>query len=165
MQNNLFKKKRVAKAAYRKRKREEMEASISQSPSTSTTESPQCSTTESSHPPTFSQPPCNIRNWHRSAKPRSLRKAIRALSRSPRKKEIIKSLASTFNLRIQLKKNGQPKNELSEEEPICLEQFFQRPDMTYIALGKNQRKYLGKVNGESQYAQIRYLLWNLNDLV
>ena len=149
MQNDLFKKKRVAKAAYRKRKREEMEASISQSPSTSTTESPQCSTTESSHPPAFSQPPCNIRNWHRSAKPRNLRKAIRALSRSPRKKEIVKSLASTFNLRIQLKNNGQPKNELSEEEPICLEQFFQRPDMTYIALGKNQRKYLGKVNGES----------------
>ena len=159
MQNDLFKKQRVAKVAYRKRKREEMEASISQSPSTSTTESPQCSTTESSHPPTFSQPPCNIRNWHRSAKPRSLRKAIRALSRSPRKKEIFKSLASTFNLRIQLKNNGQPKNELSGEE--SLEQFFQRPDMTYIALGKNQRKYLGKVNGESQYAQIRYL----NDLV
>ena len=62
---------------------------------------------------------------HRSAKSRSLRKAIKVLLRSPRKKEeMVKSLASAFNSRVQLKNNGQPKNQLSEEERFQLEQFF-----------------------------------------
>ena len=102
-----------------------MEASISQSPTTSTMESLQCSKTKSSHPPTSPQPSCSTRNCHRSAKSRSLRKAIKVLLRSPRKKEeMVKSLANAFNLRVQLKNNGQPKNQLSEEERFQLEQFF-----------------------------------------
>ena len=81
---------------------------------------------------------------------RSLRKVITTLPQSPRKKvDIVKSLVSTFNLRIQLKNNRRPKIELSEDERLWLEQFFQRPDIAYIAPGKNQQKYLGKVNGES----------------
>ena len=37
---------------------------------------------------------------------------------------MVKSLASAFNLTVQLKNNGQPKNQLSEEERFQLEQFF-----------------------------------------
>ena len=37
---------------------------------------------------------------------------------------MVKSLASAFNLRVQLKNNGQPKNQLSEEKRFQLEQFF-----------------------------------------
>ena len=94
------------------------------------------------------------------------RKAMRALPSSPSKKvEIVKSLATTFNLRIKLNNGGRPKNLLLKEEKDWLENFFMRPDITYITPGKNQQKYIGKKDGESQYAQIRYLLWNLNDLL
>ena len=34
-----------------------------------------------------------------------------------------------------------------------------------ILLLRNEQKYLGKINAESHYAQIRYLLWNLKDLL
>ena len=56
---------------YTVKKREEMEASISQLSSTSTTESSQCSTTEFWHAPPSQQPSCSTRNWYRSAKSRN----------------------------------------------------------------------------------------------
>lgn len=67
-------------------------------------------------------------------------------------------------MRIKLNNGGRPKNLLSNEEKEWLENFFMRPDITYITPGKNQQKYIGKTDGESRYAQIRYLLWNLKDL-
>ena len=54
------------------KKREEMEASISQLSSTYTTKSSQCSTTESWHAPPSQQPLCSTRNWYRIAKSRNL---------------------------------------------------------------------------------------------
>ena len=88
-----LKKHRVVKAAYCKRRTVETEPLISQSPPTFTTESPQCSTTESLHHLSSPQPSFSTRNWHRSQKSRSLRKAITSLLRSPRKNiEIFKSV-------------------------------------------------------------------------
>lgn len=110
---------------------------------------------------TIKSPP----SWHRSAKSRSFRKTIRALPRSPRKKNCVKSFASIFNLRIQFENNGRPKYELSKSERPWVKKIFKRPDITYTTAGKNQQKYLGKINGQSQYAQIRYLLWNLKVLL
>ena len=81
------------------------------------------------------------------------------LPRSPRRKlEIVKSMASTFNLRIQLKNIGRPKKALSDDERFWLEQFFQRPDITYITPGNNQQMHLGKVNGESTTTYCRTLM-------
>lgn len=110
---------------------------------------------------TIKSPP----SWHRSAKSRSFRKTIRALPRSPRKKNCVKSFASIFNLRIQFENNGRPKYELSKSERPWVKKIIKRPDITYTTAGKNQQKYLGKINGQSQYAQIRYLLWNLKVLL
>ena len=90
-----LKKQRLAKAEYRKRKREESKNTEIQPlpPSSSSAES----SSQSSSQSTISSP----RSWHRSAKSRSLWKAIRALPRSPREKiDIVKSLASNFNFRI-----------------------------------------------------------------
>ena len=97
-----LKKQRLAKAEYRKREREESNNTEIQllPPSSSSTEnSSQLSLSSQS---TISSPP----SWHRSAKSRSLPKAIRTLPRSPEKKlDTVKSLETNFNLHIQFKNN------------------------------------------------------------
>ena len=67
-------------------------------------------------------------------------------------------MASTFNLRIQLKNIGRPKKALSDDERFWLEQFFQRPDIAYITPGNKQQMHLGKVNGESTTTYCRTLM-------
>lgn len=59
----------------------------------------------------------------------------------------------------------EPQKSYKSPPQITLKFFFIRPDITYITPGKNQQKYLGKVNGEKSDAKIRYLLWKLNDLL
>lgn len=149
-----LRKQREQKSLYRKKKREEEQQTLRHIPPSTTSALP------ITPPPSFTQ---------NSTKARSLRKAAAALPKSPSKKvEIVKSLAKKFNLRIQYDNRispGRPKNELSEEEREWLESFFERPDITYTTPGRKDQRYLGKKDGESQYTQVRYLLWNLQDLL
>ena len=103
-----------------------------------------------------------------STRTRSLKKVVKALPRSPNKRnEIVKSLASKFDLRIKLdhKKLGRPENALSDEEQTWLSKFLDRPDITYINPGKNNQPYAGKENGKSVFVPIKHLLWNIRDLL
>ena len=81
---------------------------------------------------------------------RSVRKAVKALPKSPRKqKAVVTSLAKKFNLRIlPQNRSGRKKQDLSEEEESWLRKFFGRPDITYVTPGKNDQVYMGKVNGQ-----------------
>lgn len=77
-------------------------------------------------------------------------------------------MAKQFNLRIQFDNQsrlGRPKNKLSKTELQWLDNFFERPDITYITPGRKEQKYLGRVNGEGNYAQKKYLLWTLAEIV
>jgi len=105
---------------------------------------------------------------HSASKARSLRKAASALPKSPCKKmEIVKSLAKQFQLKIRDhgQSVGRPKNSLTDNELEWLSVFFERPDITYTLPGIKDHKYTGKVNGESTFAQKRYLLWTLGEIV
>ena len=89
------------------------------------------------------------------------------LPKSPRKKsEVIKGLASKYKLRIQFnnKKRGRTEKVINDEQTAYLDEFFERPDITYINPGRKDHVYLGKVDGEKTYAQKRYLLWTLREL-
>ena len=103
----------------------------------------------------------------RSTHMRSVRKAVKALPKSPRKqKAVVTSLAKKFNLRIlPQNRSGRKKQDLSEEEESWLRKFFGRPDITYVTPGKNDQVYMGKVNGQKFFRQKQYLLWTLNDLL
>ena len=82
-----------------------------------------------------------------STRKRSLKKVVKALPKGPNKRiEIIKSLASKFNLRIKLdhKKLGCPENALSDEEQTWLSKFLDKPNITYTNPGKNNQRYVGK---------------------
>ena len=140
-------KQKIAKALYRKRKLEE---AIKAKESTNT-----------------SSPSSKFSNT--AIRARSLKKAADALPKSPRKKvEIVKSLAKQFHLKVKytniINKGGRPNSTLTEIENEWLNSFFERPDITYTTPGMKDQKYLGKVNGESTFAQKRYLLWSLQDI-
>ena len=70
-------------------------------------------------------------------------------------------------MRIKLvhKKLGRPENALSDEEQTWLSKFLDRPDSTYTIPGKNNQRYVGKENGKSVFVPIKYLLWNIRDLL
>ena len=42
-------------------------------------------------------------------------------------------------------------------------EVFEHSDLTYKNPGRRDHVYTGKVNGEKQYVQKRYLLWSLCD--
>ena len=96
-------------------------------------------------------------------KSRSIKKAERSLPQSPRrKKEVIKSLASKFNVRVQLaQKAGRKKNSLSEEEIQWVIDFLNRADISYTTPGRRDNVYLGKVNKIKKFAQKHYFLWTI----
>ena len=74
-------------------------------------------------------------------------------------------MENKFKLRIkptQLKV-GRAKNELTESEKEWLKNFLDKPDITYVTPGWKDHRYVGKVDGKSQYVQKRY--WTLNDLL
>ncbi|XP_066932919.1 glutamic acid-rich protein-like [Clytia hemisphaerica] len=97
---------------------------------------------------------------------RSVKKVERLLPKSPRKKsEVIRGLASKY-MRIQFcKKRGRKEKVLSDEQLKYLDDFFERPDITYTNPGRKDHVYLGKVNGEKLFAQKRYLLWTLREVL
>ena len=62
-------------------------------------------------------------------------------------------MANRFKLRIkpiQLKA-GRPKNVLTESEKEWHKNVLDKPDITYVAPGQKDHRYVGKVDGKSQY--------------
>ena len=99
---------------------------------------------------------------------RSIQKVAKTLPKSPRqRKEVISALANKFKMRIKptQSKAGRPKNQLTAREKEWLRNFLDTPDITYVTPGRKDHRYVGKVDGKSQYAQKRYLRWTLNDLL
>ena len=102
----------------------------------------------------------------RSTQMRSLKKAEKALPRSPNKKKaVVASLCKKFQLRIVPQNRGRKKQELNEDEIAWLTEFLDRPVVSLITPGKNDHVYVGKVDGKKQFLQKRYLLWTLRDLL
>ena len=62
-----------------------------------------------------------------------------------KKVEVIGSLAKKFKLRVAVAKNkeGNKKNELSQEEKEWLENLLERTDMTYTMPGRHDTVYIG----------------------
>ena len=104
----------------------------------------------------------------KQAKARSISRAEKALPKSPRKKnEILGSLAKKYKLRIVMnkKKTGRKATELTEEEKQWIVVNLDSADLTYVNPGRKDHVYIGKKDGERQYCQKRYLLWNMRDLL
>ena len=99
---------------------------------------------------------------------RSIQKVAKTLPKSPRKrKEVITVLANKFKLRIKLtqSKAGRPKNELTGSGKEWLKNVLDKPDITYVTPGRKDHRYVEKVDGKSQYVQIKvfyYLQFNGN---
>ena len=102
----------------------------------------------------------------KQSRSRSLKKAEVNLPQSPRKKaEVIKNLASKYQIRIQLKETrGRPRKNLSDDKKAWLIQVLGRSDLTYTNPGRADNVYIGKIDGERQYLPRQYLLWSLKDL-
>ena len=99
---------------------------------------------------------------------RSIQKVAKTLPKSPRKcKEVISALSNKFKLCIKptQSKVGRPKNELTESEKEWLKNFLDKHNITYVTPGRKDYRYVGKVDGKSQYVQKRYLMWTLNELL
>jgi len=54
---------------------------------------------------------------------------------------------------------------LTDEEKKWIVESLDRGDLTYVNPGRKDHVYVGKKDGERQYCQKRYLLWNLRDLL
>ena len=89
---------------------------------------------------------------------RSLKKAKQALPTSPNKqKQVVTCLAKQFRLKIEYDETrGRKPNILNAEKLIWLENFFDRPDITYINPGRKDNVYIGKENSERKYEQKKY---------
>ena len=62
-------------------------------------------------------------------------------------------MTNRFKLRIkptQLKA-GRPKNVLTESEKEWHKNAIDKPDITYVTIGRKDYRYVGKVDGKSQY--------------
>ena len=46
-----------------------------------------------------------------------------------------------------------------------LTNFLDKLDITYVTPGRKDHRYVGKVDGKSQYVQKHILMWTLNDLL
>ena len=88
------------------------------------------------------------------------------LLQSPRKKaEVIKNLASKYQIRIQLKETrGRPRKNLSDNKKAWLIEVLGRSDLTYTNPGRADNVYIRKIDGERQYLPRQYLLWSFKDL-
>ena len=98
----------------------------------------------------------------------SLRKAEKALPKSPRKqKAVVTSFAEKFELKIAPQQNnrGSKRQEITEEEQSWLSEFLSQPDITYVTPGKKDQIYMRKVDGQKMFRPKKYLLWTLNDLL
>ena len=118
-----------------------------------------------SQKPLDSQPSTSFSNS--AVKSRTIKEVEKSLPKSPRrKKEVIKSLASKFNVKVKLaQKVGRKKNELPEQENQWLVEFLNRPDISYTTPGRRDNVYLGKFDKVKKFAQKRYLLWSIRDIM
>ena len=104
----------------------------------------------------------------KQAKARSISGAEKALPKSPRKKnEILGSVAKKYKFCIVMnkKKTGRKATELTEEEKQWIVDNLDRAYVTYVSPGRKDHVYIGKKDGERQYCQKRYLLWNMRHLL
>ena len=71
-------------------------------------------------------------------KSRTIKRVEKSLPQSPRRKsEVIKSLVSKFNVKIQFgQKTGRKKKVLSENEQQWVKDFLDRPDISYTTPGR-----------------------------
>ena len=76
-------------------------------------------------------------------------------------------MANKFKLRINptQSKAGRPRNELTESEKESLRNVLDKPDIIFVTRGRKDQRYVGKVDGKSQYVQKWYLMWILNYLL
>ena len=63
------------------------------------------------------------------------------------------------------KKTRRKATELKEEEKQWIVDNLDRADLTYVNPGRKDHVYICKKDGERQYCQKRYLLWNMRDLL
>ena len=76
-----------------------------------------------------------------------------------RRKEIVASLAKKFDIRIQNQSRaGSYAETLFQEQKKLLLEFLDQPDRSYTIPGGKGHWYAGKVEGQRQYIQKRYLL-------
>ena len=101
-----------------------------------------------------------------SIKSRTVKRVEKFLPQSSRRKsEVIKSLASKFNVKVKFcKKTGRKKKVLSEEEQQWVKDFLDRPDISYTTPGRRDNVYIGIVNKVKRYALKRYILWKIRDI-
>lgn len=93
--------------------------------------------------------------------------AEKSLPKSPRKREeVVKIMAKKF-LKIQFrgKGGGRQKQILSDEEEEWLSTFMDRADISRQTPGRKDTVFIGKMNGEKQYTQKRYLQWTIRELL
>ena len=126
---------------------------------------PSSSSVVSSTPLTATSTPASSFK-HKSTRSRSLKRAENALPKSPgKKREVVQKLVSNV-LKVKVpfssdKKRGRPVKEMSIEEEEWLSEFFKRPDITRHSPRRKDNVYIGKVDGERKYLQVRYLLWTI----
>lgn len=101
-----------------------------------------------------------------AVKSRTVKRVEKCRPQSPRRKtEVIKSLASKFNVKVKFgEKSGRKKNLLSEEEQQWVLNFLDRADISYTTPGRRDNVYIGVFNKVKKYAQKRYLLWKIRDI-
>ena len=95
---------------------------------------------------------------------RSIQKVAKTFPKSPRKcNKVISALENKFKLRINpnQSKAGRPKKELTESKKDWFKNFLDKPDIIYVIPGRKDHRYVGKIDGKSQYVQKRYLMWTL----
>ena len=104
---------------------------------------------------------------HKSTKLRSLARVEKSLPKSPGKQaEIIKMMASKhLKIRFQGKGDGRTKNVLTFAEEEWLSAFLDRANISRQTPGRKDNVFIGKVNGEKQYAQICYLQRTIRELL
>ena len=130
---------------------------------------PSSSSVVSSTPSTATSTPASSFK-HKSTRSCSLKRAENALPKSPGKKlEAVQKLVSNI-LKVKVlfssdKKRGRPAKEMSNEEEEWLSEFFKRPDITRHSLRRKDNVYIGKVDGERKYLQVRYLLWTIKEVL
>lgn len=66
---------------------------------------------------------------------------------------------------FQTKKRGRPLKDSTAEEEEWLAEFFQRPEITKHSPRRKDNVYVGKVDGERRYLQVRYLLWTIREVL
>ena len=84
---------------------------------------------------TIKSPP----SWHRSAKSRSFRKTIRALPRSPRKKNCVKSFASIFIFAFSSKITDDQNMNYPNQRDRGLKKILSDQTLRILLLGKTNR--------------------------